>query len=129
MSDDNGEKGERLDFEICFCSGEDPDYPASELQREQSKGWQSPRFCEFPQVSRLFLFIYLVYPKIKTKKQKTGNWCASAFTTSPVESASTFVSSIENQPTYRVVYRRRYVLFKIKKKKISLSIIHRSPPP
>ena len=56
------EKGERLDFEICFCSGEDPDYPASELQREQSKGWQSPRFCEYPQVrefpSRLFFFFF-----------------------------------------------------------------------
>ena len=52
------EKGERLDFEICFCSGEDPDYPASELQREQSKGWQSPRFCEYPQVKNPFVCFF-----------------------------------------------------------------------
>ena len=54
------EKGERLDFEICFCSGEDPDYPASELEREQSKGWQSPRFCEYPQVKNPFVCFFFL---------------------------------------------------------------------
>jgi len=32
-------------FQVCFTSGEDPDYPATELNYHspQTKGWQSPR--------------------------------------------------------------------------------------
>ena len=43
--------GDKVGFEICWCSGEDPDYPVSELQQHalHAKGWQSPRFCEYPQ--------------------------------------------------------------------------------
>ena len=34
-----------------FASGEDPDYPVTELNfhSPQTRGWQSPRFCEYPQ--------------------------------------------------------------------------------
>lgn len=41
----------KLGFAVCFASGEDPDYPATELNYHspQTKGWQSPRFCEYPQ--------------------------------------------------------------------------------
>ena len=67
-----GEKGERLDFEVCFCSGEDPDYPASELQREQSKGWQSPRFCEYPQVRVFFFSLQRTRTRTHIIKQEIG---------------------------------------------------------
>ena len=41
----------KLKFRILDCSGSDPDFPAIELitQTEDSRGWQSPRFCEYPQ--------------------------------------------------------------------------------
>jgi len=41
----------KLKFKVINCQGEDPDYPVSELNvhSPQTKGWQSPRFCEFPQ--------------------------------------------------------------------------------
>ena len=38
-------KGRKLRFQVAFVSGEDPDYPASELNvhSPQTRGWQSPR--------------------------------------------------------------------------------------
>lgn len=37
-------------YRIISCSGEDQEYPASELltPSPQCKGWQSPRFCDYP---------------------------------------------------------------------------------
>ena len=42
----------QLPFRIVYCSGEDEDHPASELLKQGShcKGWESARFCEFPQI-------------------------------------------------------------------------------
>ena len=42
---------EKLDFTVCHYSGEDVDYKAIELNEHtpQTKGWQSSRFCEYPQ--------------------------------------------------------------------------------
>ena len=41
----------KLKFRIITCTGEDPQYPVTELLTisSQTKGWQSQRFCEFPQ--------------------------------------------------------------------------------
>jgi centrosomal protein CEP104 len=41
----------KLSFQVVFASGEDPDYPVTELNfhSPQTRGWQSPRFCEYPQ--------------------------------------------------------------------------------
>ena len=41
----------KLGFTVIQTSGEDVEYPASELNTHSphTKGWQSPRFCEFPQ--------------------------------------------------------------------------------
>ncbi|CDW88088.1 centrosomal protein of 104 kda [Stylonychia lemnae] len=41
----------KLKYRIVYCSGEDPEYPVTELldNSPQSRGWQSPKFCEYPQ--------------------------------------------------------------------------------
>ncbi|CAE8587431.1 unnamed protein product, partial [Polarella glacialis] len=41
----------RLKYEIIKCTSEDPEFPVSELltHTSQTKGWQTARFCEFPQ--------------------------------------------------------------------------------
>ncbi|CAG9467389.1 unnamed protein product [Pedinophyceae sp. YPF-701] len=41
----------KLKFDIYRCTGEDPDYPARELlyHSSQTRGWQTPRFCQYPQ--------------------------------------------------------------------------------
>lgn len=41
----------RLKYRIVKCTSEDPEYPASELltHSSQTKGWQTARFCDFPQ--------------------------------------------------------------------------------
>jgi len=41
----------KLRFSVLSCTGEDPDYPARELlyHSPQTRGWQCPRFCKFPQ--------------------------------------------------------------------------------
>jgi len=43
--------GQKINFRIVDFSGEDPQYPATELLTgsPQSKGWQSQRFCDWPQ--------------------------------------------------------------------------------
>ena len=43
--------GQKLTFRIVDFSGEDPQYPVTELLTgsPQSKGWQSQRFCDWPQ--------------------------------------------------------------------------------
>ncbi|WIA42558.1 hypothetical protein OEZ86_008540 [Tetradesmus obliquus] len=42
---------QKLRFTVQACSGEDSDYPVRELlyHSPQTRGWQSPRFCKFPQ--------------------------------------------------------------------------------
>jgi len=41
----------RLGFTVAYASGEDMEYPATELNMHSphTRGWQSPRFCEYPQ--------------------------------------------------------------------------------
>ena len=41
----------KLRFGVHACSGEDPDYPARELlyHSAHTRGWQTPRFCRYPQ--------------------------------------------------------------------------------
>lgn len=41
----------RLKYKIVHCTSEDPEYPVSELlaHSSQTKGWQTARFCEYPQ--------------------------------------------------------------------------------
>lgn len=42
---------QKLPFSIYSCSGEDPDYPARQLllHAPNARGWQTPRFCSYPQ--------------------------------------------------------------------------------
>ena len=41
----------KIKFQVIHCSGEDPEYPAKELNNHSphTRGWQSLRFCEYPQ--------------------------------------------------------------------------------
>ncbi|GMH54061.1 hypothetical protein TL16_g01598 [Triparma laevis f. inornata] len=41
----------KLAFSVVSSSGEETDYPARELNKHspQTRGWQSPRFCSYPQ--------------------------------------------------------------------------------
>ena len=41
----------KLKYRIIYCSGEDQDYPVTELldASSASRGWQSQKFCDFPQ--------------------------------------------------------------------------------
>ncbi|PRW58028.1 centrosomal of 104 kDa [Chlorella sorokiniana] len=47
----------KLGFSIASCSGEDPEFPATELllHSADSKGWCSPRFSQYPQEITLAL--------------------------------------------------------------------------
>ena len=48
----NGEQNmNKLKYRIIYCSGEDQDYPVTELldPTSNSRGWQSAKFCEYPQ--------------------------------------------------------------------------------
>lgn len=40
----------KLKYRIVYCSGEEPDYPVTELlnQTQNTKGWHSPKYCEYP---------------------------------------------------------------------------------
>ena len=42
---------QKLAFSLVSSSGEDPDFPARELNTHspQTVGWQSARFCSYPQ--------------------------------------------------------------------------------
>ena len=44
-------KSGKLKYRIIHSTGEDSEYPVTELltQSPQSRGWQSPRFCDYPQ--------------------------------------------------------------------------------
>lgn len=50
--------GQKLTFRIVDFSGEDPQYPVTELLTgsPQSKGWQSQRFCDWPQYITMQFF-------------------------------------------------------------------------
>eukprot|EP00516_Mucochytrium_quahogii_P002703 CAMPEP_0203750980 /NCGR_PEP_ID=MMETSP0098-20131031/5131_1 /ASSEMBLY_ACC=CAM_ASM_000208 /TAXON_ID=96639 /ORGANISM=" , Strain NY0313808BC1" /LENGTH=238 /DNA_ID=CAMNT_0050640499 /DNA_START=168 /DNA_END=881 /DNA_ORIENTATION=+ len=41
----------QVKFQVAACSGEDPEYPSGELNTHspQTRGWQSPPFCAYPQ--------------------------------------------------------------------------------
>ncbi|CAM9367201.1 unnamed protein product, partial [Hapterophycus canaliculatus] len=41
----------KLRFAVCYCSGEEPEYPVDELNSHSphTRGWQSPQFCDYPQ--------------------------------------------------------------------------------
>eukprot|EP00930_Biecheleria_cincta_P070641 TRINITY_DN58276_c0_g1_i1.p1 TRINITY_DN58276_c0_g1~~TRINITY_DN58276_c0_g1_i1.p1 ORF type:complete len:960 (+),score=171.92 TRINITY_DN58276_c0_g1_i1:142-3021(+) len=41
----------RLKYKIVKCTSEDPEYPVAELlsHSQHTRGWQTARFCEFPQ--------------------------------------------------------------------------------
>jgi centrosomal protein CEP104 len=41
----------KLGFKVVHCTGEDMEYPVAELNTHSphTKGWQTPRFCEYPQ--------------------------------------------------------------------------------
>ncbi|KAA0149046.1 hypothetical protein FNF31_07287 [Cafeteria roenbergensis] len=46
----DGSQSRKLRFEVAFVSGQDPEYPASELNvhSPETRGWASPQFSEFP---------------------------------------------------------------------------------
>jgi len=60
----NEKKGEarQIKFRIAFSTGSDPEFPAEELNihSPQTKGWQSPPFCPYPQEIGLALIPGLV---------------------------------------------------------------------
>ena len=41
----------KFKYRVIYCSGEDSEFPVTELldPTVNSKGWQSPKFCQFPQ--------------------------------------------------------------------------------
>ncbi|CAM9664455.1 unnamed protein product [Discosporangium mesarthrocarpum] len=41
----------KIRFAVCYSSGEEPEYPADELNvhSPHTRGWQSPQFCNYPQ--------------------------------------------------------------------------------
>lgn len=41
----------KLNFKVVYCSTEEGDHPVSELYNSDvsSRGWQTPKFCEYPQ--------------------------------------------------------------------------------
>lgn len=43
--------GPKLTMFVCYCSGEDANFPVTELTRHtrRTNGWQSPKLCEYPQ--------------------------------------------------------------------------------
>ena len=43
--------GNQMEYAVVFCSSEDPDHPVDELlvHSSNTSGWQSGRFCDFPQ--------------------------------------------------------------------------------
>mmetsp|Transcript_60389 Transcript_60389/g.141161 ORF Transcript_60389/g.141161 Transcript_60389/m.141161 type:complete len:875 (+) Transcript_60389:78-2702(+) len=47
----SGSANSRLKYRIVKCTSEEPEFPVSELlsHSQQTKGWQTARFCEFPQ--------------------------------------------------------------------------------
>ena len=41
----------KLPYRVIYCSGEDPQYPVTELDMSHphARGWCTPKFCDFPQ--------------------------------------------------------------------------------
>lgn len=75
MSNPNN-SGQKLKFRIVDFSGEDPEYPATELlsQSPQSRGWQSPRFCDWPQ----YITIQFMSPVLLKQIQFLSHQCKIA---------------------------------------------------
>lgn len=72
----NPQVGQKLKFRVVDISGEDPEYPANELlsQSPQSKGWQSPRFCDWPQ----YITLQFVNPVMLKQLQFLSHQCKIA---------------------------------------------------
>ncbi len=68
----------KLQFQVCFASGEDPDYPATELNYHspQTKGWQSPRWAILPEDEKTFLIVFFINncPRVQLYKKKRINY-------------------------------------------------------
>ena len=47
----SGAAPRQLKFRVCYVSGEDTEFLATELNTHSpaTKGWQTPQFCEYPQ--------------------------------------------------------------------------------
>jgi centrosomal protein CEP104 len=75
MSNPN-QVGQKLKFRIVDFSGEDPEYPATELlsQSPQARGWQSPRFCDWPQ----FITLQFMAPVVLKQLQFLSHQCKIA---------------------------------------------------
>ena len=60
-----GQSVVKLKYRIIYCSGEEPEYPVTELldPTPNSRGWQSPKFCEYPQE------IIVQFPSVVRLKQ------------------------------------------------------------
>lgn len=52
MSERRLSNGKKLKFKLVYCTGEEGEYPVTELENHSpnTKGWQSSRFCEYPQI-------------------------------------------------------------------------------
>lgn len=66
----------KLKFVVAFASGEDLEYPARELNTHSphTRGWQSARFCEYPQE----LGLELTQPGRLTQVQLLSHQCKIA---------------------------------------------------
>lgn len=55
----------KLAYTVAVCSGADPDFPATELNihSPHTRGWQTPRFCEYPPVPVLYSMIQVWCPR------------------------------------------------------------------
>ena len=56
----------KLKFKLVHCSSEDPEFPATELNAHSphTLGWQSARFCEYPQVLINYVISFSSYTLI-----------------------------------------------------------------
>lgn len=56
---------QKLKYRIIYCSGEDQDYPVTELldATSNTRGWQSQKFCDYPQE------IIVQFPTVVNLKQ------------------------------------------------------------
>ena len=56
----------KVPYRVIFCSGEDPEYPISNLICDLSNGWQSIRFPTYPQI----LLIQFLSPDVTIREMK-----------------------------------------------------------
>ena len=56
----------KVPYRVIFCSGEDPEYPISNLICDLNNGWQSIRFPTYPQI----LLIQFLSPDVTVREMK-----------------------------------------------------------